>query len=186
MPLLTTQSAKGYGFGKAASAAANSYEAIGTAMGTGSSGTITFSSIPQTYKHLQLRTFTNTSRSSGASGSGRLQFNGDTTGSNYWTHYMYSFGLAVGADHNNENYGTFWYGDSSTFVGSVIDILDYTNTSKRTTAKIHSGYDQNGAGAVGLISLFWNNTAAVNQIVLTADSYNWGSNSRFALYGIKG
>lgn len=186
MPLLTTQSAKSYGLNRYLSLAANSYEAIGTAMGTGSSGTVTFTSIPQTYKHLQLRTFTNTSRVGGASGSGRLQFNGDTVGTNYWTHYMYSFGASVGSGHNNENYGTFWYGDTTTFVGSVIDILDYTNTSKKTTAKIHSGYDQNGAGATGLASLFWNNTAAVNQIVLTADSYNWGSNSRFALYGIKG
>ena len=186
MPLLTTQSAKSYGLNRYLSLAANSYEAIGTAMGTGSSGTITFSSIPQTYKHLQLRTFTNTSRSSGASGSGSLQFNGDTVGTNYWTHYMQAFGASVGSGHNNENYGTFWYGDSNTYVGSVIDILDYASTTKKTTAKIHSGYDQNGAGATGLISLFWNNTAAVNQIVLTAASYNWGSNSRFALYGIKG
>ena len=186
MPLLTTQSAKSYGLNRYLSS--NSYEAIGTAMGTGSSGTVTFSSIPQTYKHLQLRTFTNTSRVGGASGSGQIWFNGDTTQTNYYTHYMYANGYtgSIGADANNANYGTFFYGDTTTLVGSVIDILDYTSTSKKTTAKIFTGYDTNADGRVGFLSLFWNNTAAVNQIDLKADSYNWGTNSRFALYGIKG
>jgi len=34
-----------------------SYESIASATGTGSSNTITLSSIPSTYKHLQLRIF---------------------------------------------------------------------------------------------------------------------------------
>ena len=87
------------------------YEPVATTTLGSTTGTITFSSIPQTYKHLQLRTFTNTSRSSGASGSASLQFNGDTVGTNYWTHYMYAFGASVSGGSYNENYGTFWYGE---------------------------------------------------------------------------
>lgn len=169
--------------------ATNAYESIATAMGTGSSGIITFSSIPQTYKHLQLRIFNNSSRVGAASGSGRMQFNGDTTGTNYFTHYFYTTGAGtVTGGANNENYGMFYNGDTTTYAASIVDILDYANTSKKTTARIYTGFDKNdSAGQTGFAGLFWNNTAAVTQIVLNeGNGYNWGSNSRFSLYGIKG
>jgi hypothetical protein len=165
------------------------YEAIGTAMGTGSSGTITFSSIPSTYKHLQLRIFNNTSRVGAASGSGRMRFNGDAVATNYYTHYIYTTGAGTAnGGANNENYGMFYNGDTTTFAASIVDILDYADTSKRTTARIYTGFDKNdGAGQNAFVGLFWNNTAAINEIVLFADGgYTWGSNSRFSLYGIKG
>jgi len=58
------------------------YESIATAIGTGSSGTITFGSIPSTYKHLQIRSIQRV-----ASGNAyiKVQFNNDTN-SNYTYH----------------------------------------------------------------------------------------------------
>ena len=165
----------------------NSYVSLGTYTGTGSSGNITFSSIPQTYKHLQIRAFINTNRVGGATGSGSMYFNGDTTGTNYYTHAGYcDYSGNAAAFAANENYGVWWYGDSTTYVGAVVDILDYASTSKKTTAKIFTGFDQNSNGWTAVASLFWNNTAAVNQIVLNAQGQNWGTNARFSLYGIKG
>ena len=80
-PILSARggmSAGAYGWG-AASGAGTSFESIATATGTGSSGTITFSSIPSTFKHLQIRGI---SRNSANSIGALMQYNSDT-GSNY-------------------------------------------------------------------------------------------------------
>ena len=58
-----------------------SFDSIASATGTGSSGTITFSSIPQTYKHLQIRGIGRLDVVTGGV-STRIRLNGDTT-SNY-------------------------------------------------------------------------------------------------------
>ena len=163
----------------------NSYESIATASGTGSSGTISFTSIPSTFKHLQLRVFSNTSRVGGASGSGALQFNGDTTGSNYNTHSLSGNGSTAAAAGYVENYGLWYYGSTTTNVTAIIDILDYTNTNKNKTVRELIGFDENGSGQIALTSMLWRNTAAINQINITAPSYNFGTTARFALYGIK-
>jgi hypothetical protein len=162
-----------------------SYESIATASGTGSSGTITFSSISSAYSHLQLRVLSATTRVGGASGSGALQFNSDTTGTNYYTHALYADGATVQAASYNENYGLWYYGSTTTNIAAVIDILDYANTNKYKTVREIIGFDQNGTGQVALISTLWKNTAAISTLVLTAPSYNFGSGARFALYGIK-
>jgi hypothetical protein len=70
------------------------------------------------------------------------------------------------------------------FGALVIDILDYTNTNKNTTIRSLGGYDANGSGYLQLESMLWNNTAAINQIVLGTGG--WAQYSSFALYGIKG
>jgi len=176
--------ASAYGFTSAV-AGLGDYESIASASGTGSSGTITFSSIPSTYKHLQLRVFSATSRVGGASGSGALQFNSDTTGTNYYTHALYGQGSSAAAAAFNENYGLWYYGSTTTYVAGVIDILDYANTNKYKTVRELIGFDENGSGQIALISMLWKNTAAISTLVLTAPSYNFGSNARFSLYGIK-
>ena len=165
--------------------AVGDYESIASASGTGSSGTITFNSIPSTYKHPQLRVFVSTTRVGGASGSGALQFNSDTTGTNYYTHALYGNGSTISAAAFNENYGLWYYGDTTTFVASIIDVLDYSNVNKYKTVRELTGFDQNGSGQMALISTLWKNTAAINTITLTAPSYSFGSNARFALYGVK-
>jgi hypothetical protein len=167
-------------------AVTNSYESIATLSGTGSSGTISFTSIPSTYKHLQLRVFSNTTRTGGGGASGALQFNGDTTGSNYYTHSLYGNGSSASAAGYNENYGLWYFGSTTTNVVSVIDILDYANTNKYKTVRELIGFDENGSGQVALTSMLWKNTGAVNQINLTSPSYSFGTTAKFALYGIKG
>jgi len=77
---------------------------------------------------------------------------------------------------------------SGTLGASIIDILDYTNTSKYTTAKTLNGYDTNNVatGYVSLMSGVWMNTAAITRIDLSINGDPFTSDSTFALYGIKG
>ena len=166
---------------------ANSYQSIATGV-VDSSGaaSITFSSIPSTYTHLQIRYLCNTTRVAGASGSGKIEFNGDTTATNYSTHALYGNGAtASAAGYANNNYSMWYYGDTTTYVAGVVDILDYTNTNKNKTIRNLTGYDQNGAGQIGLASMAWFSTSAITSIVLTPTSYSFNQYSKFALYGIK-
>jgi hypothetical protein len=169
------------------------YESIATANGTGSSGTITFSSIPSTYKHLQIRCIAN--NNSGAF-SLRLRLNGDT-GSNYAHHVLegggssaYAYGAASATAILYAGSAIGGGGSGSDFMAtSIIDIIDYATTTKNKTVRTLNGYDTNGATDAQLIRLtsgLWMNTAAINSISIIDVSANFTTDSQFALYGIKG
>jgi hypothetical protein len=186
-PLITTKagaSAGAYGFG-AASAASGDFQSIATLSGTGSATTFTFSSIPATFTHLQLRYY-----SGGGYCGLTVTFNGDT-GANYSNHQLNTPGTSgptsTGAasingftDARYSGYGTSLY---SVGVG---DILDYTSTSKYKTYREFFGYNDGATGNVLLFSGLWRNTAAITSITITNVSANPQTTiSQFALYGIK-
>jgi hypothetical protein len=167
--------------------AATSYESIATATGTGSSGTITFSSIPSTFKHLQVRF-----NAMGTSTSARIymRFNSDT-GSNYNTHCLIGDGSSAFATNYSATQMTIaqdGYGINTTYptVG-IVDVLDYTSTVKNKTIRVLTGMDKNASlGEVGLYSGLWRNTSAVNEITVRFDAGNFTTAAQFSLYGIKG
>lgn len=167
----------------------NSYFSIASASGTGSSGTITFSSIPSTYTHLQIRFIGRSS--SAASSTVRVNFNSDT-GSNYANHMLYGEGSAAYAANNTSQtymrfYGMAYSGlTASVMSAHIVDILDYANTNKNKVYRTLGGFDANGSGEQGLFSGLWMSTAAITSIDLIAGAGSWTTDSKFALYGIKG
>ena len=161
-----------------------------TTLGT-ATATITFSSIPATYKHLQIRVLARSDRSAGVDIMS-MRMNSDTA-ANYSDHLLYGDGTTAQTDVNinatkiniqrlaSDNLS------ANIFSDFVIDILDYADTNKYKTIRYLSGYDANGSGRVGLGSGSWRNTAAVTSITLdSAFSANYKQYSSFALYGIKG
>ena len=195
MPLITTlagASTRGYG-GLSTFGVPTSYESIQTTTVTsGGTATITFSSIPATYKHLQVRGIARTNRSAANQDAIRYRFNSDS-GSNYTLHYLLGNGSTASAGASTSNTSGFMDGFtmsdslSNTFGAFTLDILDYTNTNKYKTCRALSGREDNTSGAIWLESTLWTNTAAITSIVLTP---NGGTSidqySHFALYGIKG
>jgi hypothetical protein len=177
-------------------ASADNYymEPIATTLGTGSSGTITFSNIPQGYKHLQIRMLVKGTSTSGGVNTGcKIEFNGDTTSTNYYRHSLTGNGSSASAaasNSNNEIINAIGSSSSANVYGiNIVDILDYANTSKYKTVRNLLGQDNNGSGIVQLTSGLWSNTAPITSIALVADpTYitNWTTASRFSLYGIKG
>lgn len=166
----------------------NSYESIATVtVGAGGSSSITFSSISGTYKHLQIRIL---GRDASSNGEFKIEFNGDTTTTNYRKHVLYGDGAAAyGGSANNNTCAPLAYSGqtANAFEAVIIDVLDYANTNKNTTIRTLFGKDLNGSGDVGLHSNLWVNTAAVTDIVFkVVGGSNFAQYSSFALYGIKG
>ena len=168
-----------------AAASASSYESIATVtVGSGGSSAVTFSSIPSTYTHLQVRAL---GKDASIYGAIFMRFNNDTA-SNYSRHAVYGDGSTVTAFAGaNAPYMSVVTTPASSggFGVGVIDVLDYANTNKYKTIKSLGGWDNNGSGFAILWSGSWRDTSAVNRIDIISDS-TIGQYSSFALYGIKG
>lgn len=182
---LANGSARGYR--SFAAAAGPAFESIASATGTGSSNTITFSSIPSTYQSLQIRgNFLGTT-------SGQaffLRFNSDT-GTNYTRHRIYgtSSTLAIGAQATVSAISPGAYNGTSTShpCATIIDVENYTNTSINKVARFFAGLDINAAqSVVEFGSGLWINTSAITTITLSLSGGSFTTDSTFALYGIKG
>ena len=174
----------------------NSYTSLQTVtVGSGGASSITFSSIPSTYTHLQLRILAKgTSALGGYPTSGNIALNGDSTSSNYANHSLSGNGSAASASAATSNTGNIFVTagssgswSSSIFTTSIIDILDYSNTNKYKTLRSLQGGDNNGAGTIVLTSMLWQSTSAISSISFTADpTYltTFAQYSQFALYGV--
>ena len=172
-------------------APAGAFESIATVTSSGSTGTVTFSSIPSTYKALQLRLMVRCGRSSTVDQL-RLQLNGDT-GTNYTRHLLTGTGAAATASGTTAATSINLLNipaasaTADIFGTAIIDIQDYQSTSKNTTIRYVNGQDTNGGGNIYLGSGLWVNTAAVTSIYLEPlNVANFASGSTFSLYGIKG
>ncbi len=171
---------------QAAAAVANSYESIATStVGSGGVSSVTFSSIPQTFTHLQLRAMYGTTNQNSY-----LQI-GTSAGANTGARgHMLNGNGATAASFNYTAGATGLYLDYyapsgvTPFYVSVIDFLDYTDTNKNKTVRALSGGDWNGSGEVDMSSFLFATTNAITSITISGTATK--QYSSFALYGIKG
>jgi hypothetical protein len=170
----------------------SSYESIATyTVGAGGVSTVTFSSIPSTFKHLQIRALVRGTVSA-ASDAWYARYNSDSGSNYYGTHILYGTGSTAGSyasgtqTQNQLSDSVGSTATANTFATSVTDILDYASTNKYKTQRTLYGYDVNGSGTVALSSGLWLNTSAISTILLAPSSGNFAQYSSFALYGIRG
>ena len=163
---------------------------IATAYGTGSSGTITFSSIPQTYKHLQIR---GVARSSGSATVLNLTFNGSAT-SYHWQRVLSPGSTGITSATSGTSAASLievWAGTvgaaaTNTASAFVIDVLDYSSTVKAKAARGMGGFYAATPYAM-TVSGLWTATTAINSLSLVVGSgQSFSTLSRISLYGIKG
>lgn len=173
---------------------ASSYDSIQTVtVGAGGASSISFTSIPGTYKHLQIRGISRDTRTGTGEQSVMMQFNGDT-GTNYSYHILEGYGSGTPTAGPNVSTTQIKVSLSPTssasanmFGGFVADILDYSNTSKYKVSRSLYGDDQNGSGTVAISSGVWNNLNSLTSITIyPTNSQSFVQYSKFALYGIKG
>ena len=177
-----------------AAGSASSYESIATVtVGSGGAADVTFSSIPSTYTHLQIRGIGRSTAAQNFAGL-RMQVGNSSidTGSNYSEHVLYGDGSSVAAAGSGNisqmNIGVVSAANdtASSFAGLVLDLLDYANTNKYKTTRSLGSVDLNGSGAVEYHSSGWRSTSAITTVKLFATAGNFAQHSTFALYGIKG
>lgn len=179
--------------GASAAAAVGDYESIATVtVGSGGTSTITFSSIPSTYTHLQVRAICKVGGTASDFPDFFIRFNSDSTYTNYYSHQLGGDGSSAYAN-NSSGSSTATGGivgdiNGAQYTAKVIDVLDYANTNKYKTTRSLSGWDANGSGQIRFGSNVWMNTAAVNRIdfVVRSSPTTISEYSSFALYGIKG
>jgi hypothetical protein len=163
-----------------------------TTVGSGGTSTITFSSIPQTYTHLQIRAIARENSGAGTAINDLfVRFNSDS-GANYRYHYLRGSNTTSSAGTAGSQTYAWALGapqagsTANVFSAGICDILDYTNTNKYTTTRSIVGTDLNTtSGIVDFISNLWLNTAAITSITITTGGNNFAQYSSFALYGIK-
>lgn len=166
------------------------FESIATATPNGSD--LTFTSIPQEYKNLQVRAIARTTRNDASVDTVYCRFNGDT-GNNYGVHVLTANGSG---SPTTAFYGapTVLWGPASTptalstsnmFSTFVMDIVDYSSSVKLKTTTMYGGSDINGSGTTDFYSGLWRNTSPITSIRFFAEG-NFAAGSHFALYGIRG
>jgi hypothetical protein len=175
---------------------AGDFESIATvSVGSGGSSTITFSSIPSTFSHLQIRYMARSNRNVNDGEYVLMRFNGiNSTASYYGQHYVRGNGSAVlaAADGTaNTSYierlpalNTL----SSVFGAGIIDILDYKDTNKNKVWRHLGGYDANGdtAANIRISSGMLLSTPAISSIsFVPGEGTIFTQYSHFALYGIR-
>ena len=162
----------------------------GQTVGAGGPGNITFSSIPQTFTHLQIRIFGRGSTSFSQGLSAYVQVNGDGTAANYAVHGLFGNGSSAFSSAVT-GAGTFSLqqalADSSApanvFGVAIFDLLDYTSTTKNKVVRMIGGHDRNDSGRASMGSSVWLSTAAVTQLTVATDGA-FTTGTRVDLYGI--
>lgn len=164
-------------------------------VGSTSQASIEITSIPSTYKHLQLRCFLQADRATYGMGEFEMTVN-SAGGTNYSRHGMVGYGSG-GTGYWGAGDAAYVYADrglgtntGATYAGLIIDILDYTNTNKFKTIRGIQGVDFNGSvgGYTGAVNIFggaYKSTSAISSIKLTSVYGNFTQYSQVALYGIK-
>jgi len=187
MPLITTQSARGYGWSAGSQQIPNSFESIATAVVGSNTSSVTLSSIPSGYKHLQVRI---SALTSSPNNDLAFRYNGDS-GNNYTTHAFYGDGSSVSSfNTTGRNTVSASFSQPTGYPGvAIVDILDYGNTNKYKTSRSIWGYDNlAGADYLGMYSGLWQSTSAITSLTFfnTLTNATINQYTTIALYGIKG
>lgn len=155
----------------------STYEPIATTTGTGSSGTITFTSIPSTYTDLIL---VQTGASSVSSQVIEIRFNNDS-GSNYSRIYVIGNGTGASSGRDTNNTSVL-AGLVEANTNTIVHIQNYSNATTYKTCLIRNNVINTfTAAVVGL----WRSTAAINRVDILVGSGSWNTTATFTLYGIK-
>lgn len=174
-----------------------SFESIQTiTVGSTPQAAIEFTSIPSTYKHLQIRYIARDNRASTGADDLYMTFNSGASATYSWRRLVSEGSTPSSTGSGNESYISIsaaavsrGNNASGIFGAGIIDILDYANTNKFKTSKEFYGLDTNGgSGGVAFSSGMWyGSTNAINSVKFIAEaSSSFVQHTRFALYGIKG
>jgi hypothetical protein len=158
---------------------ATTYEPIATSTVSGTvTLTVTFSSIPATYTDIVVVVAGNTNNLTAV-----MRFNNDSTAV-YSRTVLRADGTTASSFRQNSQTGITIDGSvSQPFQNSIINVMNYSNTTTYKNALVRS--NNAGAGIDQGIGV-WLNTAAINRIdIASTGATAWLAGTTFTLYGIK-
>lgn len=171
-------------------AVAGDMELIQTIVLGGAATEVTLSSIPQTFKHLQIRILAG---STTGNQDFFMGFNGAST-TMHRAHYLYGIvgsGVQSGGEGGNgrSRIGFMQIANdpSDLYSPFLVDVLDYSSTVKNTTSRVIQGRLSSQFNTVGLWSQLFAATNAITSVTFSNTSPGqFDAGSRFSIYGIKG
>jgi len=158
--------------------------------------TLNFSSIPSTYKSLQIRGIARvTAPSETSMRSMLIKLNNSTTTTSAY-HWIQGNGSTVVASANSGTTSIYadvliptGAGANPDFGAFKMDLIDYASTTKNKTMRMYFGGNHSGYSADSVIwlqSALWIDTTAVNRLTFDSPSFDFVVGSTLSLYGIKG
>jgi len=156
-----------------------SFTALANLTLSSAASSITFGSIPNTYRDLFIVFYGYGS----ATLEGRLRFNGDTGTNYHWQAVSGTGSSAEGSQQSSETWARisrFAKGNTSNPLHMSINISEYT-TGKWKIVTSRAGSSGTGTD---LIHTRWTGTSAVTSITILTSNDNWAAGSSFSLYGI--
>lgn len=168
------------------------YDALATiTVPSGGLASLTFSSIPTEYKHLQIRAI---ARSTDANQNvqGDFYVNGINSGAQYAFHHIETSGggtvSSTGFADSNTSYWQRLPGNTATanvYGVYIFDLLDYASTTKFKTFRQIGGFDANGSGQIFMVSNLFKSLSPITSMTFSSNTGNLAANTQFALYGMK-
>jgi len=165
----------------------STYQLISSQVLGSSAASVTFSSIPSTYKDLVLRY---SARGDVAQSSQQIKLNTDT-GTNYSDTFMSGSGSTVASGNDtNATYGFAYYtqalssATANIFGNAEIYIPNYAGSTNKAFSVFGAGENNGITAYIASTANLWRNTAAISSLTLTPNSGNFVTGSSFYLYGI--
>jgi hypothetical protein len=152
------------------------YKPLATVTLGSAASSVTFSSIPATYRDLIFIYNGTTAIDDGVG----ARFNGDT-GSNYSQVRMFGNSGGAGSDSGTNTRIVQTAGNTSLRTAFVSQVMDYSATDKHKTVLTRNNITDNNVTA---IAARWANTAAITSVTILSPGSTISSGSTIALYGI--
>jgi hypothetical protein len=175
---------------KSGNLTAPAYDSIASFTG-GNNTTISFTSIPQTYKHLELRVYGRTNATSAGAIDGWMTFNSVTSNYNWhevagYSNTIKNAGAAVNTTQINFMRNCLPRASESGYGFAVATILNYTSSIYKSV-NVRSGYCNASNGLLSVTTGSSTVSSAITRMDLTIEGgATWTSDTTLQLFGIKG
>lgn len=165
----------------------NNFESIATVTLGSNNPSIGLNNIPQSYRHLQLRGLIKPQDTNG--GTYRFQFNG--VASAVYGEFEFSANGSATVQASNQGLTTIYIATAQggqrtgQYGAFIVDILDYSDTTKGKVTRMQYGVDDNSAGIRAFCSGYYAQNTAITSIEFQAQGNGFVAGSTIAIYGIK-
>lgn len=168
---------------------ANTYEKIASVESNGSTGTLSFSNIPQTFTDLLLFVSGRTTWTTDTNDQIRIYLNGNT--SSYAHKLLLGTGSVTDGDGSTTAPGVNAQTETgamtaNTFSNDFIYIPNYTSSNYKIVSHQHVSENNATLAYSTLGATLWSNSSAITSLsISTFRGYDWAQYSTATLYGIK-